>query len=39
MLDDLRHNGGWPSQVDSSGFELGVNMAATPGLGRLSFAT
>src|SRR5471030_1760076 len=31
MLDDLRHNGGWPSQVDSSGFEVGVNMAATPG--------
>ena len=31
MLGDLRHNGGWPSQVDSSGFEVGVNMAATPG--------
>jgi polyhydroxyalkanoate synthase len=31
MLHDLRHNGGWPSQVDSSGFEVGVNMAATPG--------
>ena len=31
LLDDLRHNGGWPSQVDSSGFEVGVNMAATPG--------
>jgi polyhydroxyalkanoate synthase subunit PhaC len=31
MLDDLRHNGGWPSQVDSTGFEVGVNMAATPG--------
>ena len=31
MLDDLRDNGGWPSQVDSSGFELGVNMAATEG--------
>ena len=31
MLDDLRDNGGWPSQVDSSGFELGVNMAATAG--------
>lgn len=28
---DVRHNGGWPSQVDSSGFEVGVNMAATPG--------
>ena len=31
MLSDLRHNGGWPSQVDSSGFEVGVNMAATTG--------
>ena len=31
MLDDIIHNGGWPSQVDSSGFEVGVNMAATPG--------
>ena len=31
MLHDLRHNGGWPSQVDSTGFEVGVNMAATPG--------
>jgi polyhydroxyalkanoate synthase len=31
MLEDLRHNGGWPSQVDSTGFEVGVNMAATPG--------
>ena len=31
MLSDLRHNGGWPSQVDASGFELGVNMAVTPG--------
>jgi len=31
MLDDLLHNGGWPSQVDGSGFEVGVNMAATPG--------
>jgi len=31
MLDDIRHNGGWPSQVDSTGFEVGVNMAATPG--------
>ena len=30
-VHDLRHNGGWPSQVDSSGFEVGVNMAATPG--------
>ncbi len=31
LLSDVRHNGGWPSQVDSSGFEVGVNMAATPG--------
>ena len=31
MIHDLRHNGGWPSQVDSSGFEVGANMAATPG--------
>jgi len=31
MLGDIRHNGGWPSQVDGSGFEVGVNMAATPG--------
>ena len=31
MLDDIRHNGGWPSQVDCTGFEVGVNMAATPG--------
>ena len=30
-VHDLRRNGGWPSQVDSSGFEVGVNMAATPG--------
>jgi len=31
MLDDIRNNGGWPSQVDATGFEVGVNMAATPG--------
>jgi polyhydroxyalkanoate synthase len=31
MLHDLKNNGGWPSQVDASGFELGVNMAVTPG--------
>src|SRR5450759_108767 len=31
MLDDIRNNGGWPSQVDNTGFEVGVNMAATPG--------
>jgi polyhydroxyalkanoate synthase len=32
FVSDLRHNGGWPSQVDSEGFEVGVNMAATPGM-------
>jgi polyhydroxyalkanoate synthase len=31
LVHDVRYNGGWPSQVDSSGFEVGVNMAATPG--------
>ncbi|MEO8517962.1 MAG: alpha/beta fold hydrolase [Dermatophilaceae bacterium] len=31
MLSDVRHNGGWPSQVDATGFEVGVNMAATKG--------
>ena len=31
MLEDLTEKGGWPSQVNSSGFELGVNMAVTPG--------
>jgi polyhydroxyalkanoate synthase len=31
MLGDIQHNGGWPSQVDTSGFEVGVNMAATAG--------
>ena len=30
FLDDLRHNGGRPRQVDTSPFELGKNMAATP---------
>ncbi|QNJ96544.1 alpha/beta fold hydrolase (plasmid) [Mycolicibacterium fluoranthenivorans] len=30
-VNDLRHNGGWPAQVDRSGFEVGVNMAATTG--------
>lgn len=28
---DVRHNGGLPSQVDTRPFEVGVNMAATPG--------
>ena len=31
MLDDIKNNGGYPKQVDSSGFELGKNLAATPG--------
>jgi polyhydroxyalkanoate synthase len=31
MMHDVRHNGGWPSQVDSSGFKVGENMAITPG--------
>lgn len=31
LVDDVRHNGGWPRQVDSSAFEVGVNMAATAG--------
>ncbi|MGH9116281.1 MAG: PHA/PHB synthase family protein [Acidimicrobiales bacterium] len=30
-LDDMVSNGGWPSQVDKTPFELGRNMAATPG--------
>ena len=29
-LEDLRHNGGRPRQVDASPFRLGENMAATP---------
>jgi polyhydroxyalkanoate synthase len=31
MLDDIRNNGGWPKQVDTTPFQLGQNMAATPG--------
>lgn len=31
LVDDVIHNGGWPRQVDSSPFEVGVNMACTPG--------
>ena len=31
LAHDVRHNGGWPSQVDSSGFKVGENMAITPG--------
>ncbi|MGQ0574221.1 MAG: PHA/PHB synthase family protein [Pseudonocardia sp.] len=30
-LSDLRHNGGMPSQVDSSGFAVGWHTAVTPG--------
>jgi polyhydroxyalkanoate synthase subunit PhaC len=30
-LGDLINNGGMPSQVDTSGFELGKNIATTPG--------
>ena len=31
FVDDLVHNGGRPRQVDTSSFELGRNLAATPG--------
>ena len=31
FLDDVTNNGGYPRQVDRSGFELGRNIAATPG--------
>ncbi len=31
FLDDAANNGGYPRQVDDSGFELGVNIGATPG--------
>jgi poly[(R)-3-hydroxyalkanoate] polymerase subunit PhaC len=31
FVHDIRYNGGWPSQVDSSPFEVGVNTAATRG--------
>ncbi|GMU77959.1 MAG: polyhydroxyalkanoate synthase [Acidimicrobiia bacterium] len=31
FLTDFAENDGWPRQVDRSPFELGVNMAATPG--------
>ena len=31
LIHDVRHNQGWPSQVDASPFEVGVNMATTPG--------
>jgi polyhydroxyalkanoate synthase subunit PhaC len=31
VVDDVLHNGGLPRQVDTSGFELGENIAVTPG--------
>ena len=31
FFHDLAHNGGRPSQVDASSFEVGRNLAATPG--------
>jgi polyhydroxyalkanoate synthase len=31
FLDDIKNNGGLPKQVDSSSFEVGVNLAITPG--------
>jgi polyhydroxyalkanoate synthase len=31
FLEDMTANGGRPRQVDASGFELGVNLAVTPG--------
>ena len=31
FLDDLRHNHGMPSQVDKSAFQVGGNLATTPG--------
>ena len=31
LLDDLAHNGGRPRQVDTAPFELGRDLAATPG--------
>jgi polyhydroxyalkanoate synthase subunit PhaC len=31
FIRDLKSNGGMPSQVDRSGFEVGRNLAATPG--------
>ncbi|MDG5486695.1 PHA/PHB synthase family protein [Mycolicibacterium gadium] len=30
FVDDVRHNGGRPRQVDSSQFEVGANLACTP---------
>src|SRR5437660_881842 len=31
FVDDVVHHGGWPRQVDASSFEVGRNLAATPG--------
>ncbi len=31
FIHDVRHNGGFPSQVDRSKFKVGKNLAATPG--------
>ena len=31
LLDDLRHNNGLPRQVNKTAFELGKNLATTPG--------
>ena len=31
LIDDWRRNGGLPASVDGSGFEVGGNLAATPG--------
>jgi poly[(R)-3-hydroxyalkanoate] polymerase subunit PhaC len=31
FVDDMQNNGGYPRQVDASGFELGKNIGATPG--------
>jgi polyhydroxyalkanoate synthase subunit PhaC len=31
FVHDVRHNGGMPSQVDKRSFEVGENLAATPG--------
>ena len=31
LLDDIAHNGGMPSQVDMTAFEVGKNLALSPG--------
>lgn len=31
MAHDIMNNGGWPQQVDATSFEVGKNLAATPG--------